>query len=59
MKDYTVRVTLDIPITAKNEAQAQERADKMLDATEIYPGKEYPTWASGDNIEREVVVNEE
>ena len=29
MKDYTVTFTLPIPITARGEGQAQERADLM------------------------------
>jgi hypothetical protein len=47
MKDYSVTITLTVPITARNEEQAQERADQMQEWVKFDPPKN-KAWAHGD-----------
>ena len=35
MKDYTVTITMTIPIQARNQEQAEERAESMENAIKI------------------------
>jgi len=35
MKDYTVTITMTIPIQARNQEQAEERAETMENAVKI------------------------
>ena len=35
MKDYTVTITMPIPIQARNQEQAEERAETMENAVKI------------------------
>ena len=57
MKDYSVEFTMTIPITAKNQEQAKERADQMQEWIEYNPPKNKP-WAQQD-IDFDCVVTEE
>ena len=56
MKDYTVEITMTIPITAKNQEQAEERANQMQEWIEYNPPKNKP-WAQQD-IALDSVVTE-
>ena len=47
MKDYTVTITIYIPIQARNQEQAEERADTIQDAITIGLPKS-ARWYSGD-----------
>ena len=43
MKDYSIEITVTIPITARNEEQAQERAELLLDCIK-FEGPKRAKW---------------
>ena len=56
MKDYTIKISTVIPFTARNQAQANERGEKVSDQLRVDP-KWHPTWL-GDMEIPEYTVEE-
>ena len=59
MADYTAKITLNIPITARTEEKAQERADELA---EILVSGKWPTFRKpwlGDTLDGETLVEKD
>lgn len=59
MKDYSVSISLSCEITAKNEEQAEERAQAIADSLEAVLKGKRPVWWPDEIVQDEVTVDEE